>query len=46
MTLSPSNREFIKALPIGLAAFALTVALAWPLRFEGQMIWTALAAAF
>ncbi|HWJ89047.1 MAG TPA: hypothetical protein VNS12_13345 [Pelagibacterium sp.] len=43
-TLSEHDRQFLRALPWGLLAAAATLALCWPLRFDGEMIWVALAA--
>lgn len=42
--LMPADRDVLLAVPVGLVVFALTLALAWPLRFDGEMIWVALAA--
>lgn len=42
--LMQADRDVLLAVPVGLLVFALTLTLAWPLRFEGEMIWVALAA--
>lgn len=42
--LPEHDRQFLRALPWGLLAAAATLALCWPLRFDGEMIWVALAA--
>lgn len=39
--MNPSTLHFLRALPLGLATFALTLTVFWPLR-HGEMIWTAL----
>lgn len=42
--LMPADRHVLLAVPVGLVVFALTLALGWPLRHDGEMIWTALGA--
>lgn len=41
--LSNADRAFLRALPMGLLTGVATLALFWPLRHDGEMIWMALA---